>query len=167
MYKKTQEYLKRDKIVRGESKQFAFTRLIHCGLCGSGVCAEEKFKKLKNGKVLHYVYYGCNRSRDRHCKCGYIREARLIKDLMDQIDSLSLNDKSVRKKFQAEFNRATRFQRKFLGSKKIETKVSELDIKSYVKHVLSEGSVEEKRELLGEIENKLVLRDRKIILEEA
>lgn len=166
LYQKAQEFLKRDKIVRGESKEFAFTRLIHCGLCDSGVCAEEKFKKLKNGKVLHYIYYGCNRSKDRFCKCGYIREEQLIKDLMDQIDNLNMNSAAIHKKFQAEFNRATRFQRKFLGSKQEETKVSELDIKSYVKHVLKEGSNEEKRELLGEIENKLVLKDKEIILKE-
>ncbi|MFW5853276.1 MAG: recombinase family protein [Patescibacteria group bacterium] len=81
LYQKAQEHLKRDRITRGESKEFAFTRLIHCGLCKSGVCAEEKFKKLKSGKTLRYVYYGCNRSKDRFCKCGYIREENLIKDL--------------------------------------------------------------------------------------
>jgi len=120
----------------------------------------------QNGDTVRYVYYGCNRSKDRMCKCGYIREEQLIKDLMDQIDNLNINGAAVQKKFQAEFNRATRFQRKFLGSKQKETKVSELDIKSYVKHVLKEGSNEEKRELLGEIENKLILRDKKIILKE-
>lgn len=166
LFQKVQDHLKRDKITRGESKEFAFTRLIHCGLCDSGVCAEEKFKKLKNGTTLRYVYYGCNRSKDRMCKCGYMQEDQLIKDLMDQVDMLEINDKEVKKKFQIEFNRATKFQRKFLGSKIQETKVTDIDIKSYVKHVLSEGAVDEKRELLGEIRNKLVLRNKKIVLEE-
>jgi site-specific DNA recombinase len=165
VYFKVQEHLKRDKITRGESKEFAFTRLIKCGLCDSGVNAEEKFKKLKNGKTIRYVYYGCNRSKDRFCKCNYIREEELIKDLMTQIDNLEINDVAVKKKFQAEFNRATRFQKKFMGKDTVETEVSELDIKGYVKHVLSEGSIDEKRELLGEIKNKLVLKEKRIILE--
>ncbi len=164
LFQKVQDHLKRDKITRGESKEFAFTRLIHCGLCDSGVCAEEKFKKLKNGKTLRYVYYCCNRSKDRMCKCGYVREEELIKDLMNQINNLEINDVAVMKKFQIEFDRATRFQRKFLGSEKQNTKVSDVDIKSYVKHVLSEGTVDEKRELLSEIRNRLVLKNKKIIL---
>jgi len=45
--------------------------------------------------------------------------------------------------------------------------VSDIDIKSYVKHVLTKGSIDEKRELLGEIRNKLILKDRKIILKES
>jgi site-specific DNA recombinase len=164
LFRKTQEQLKRDKITRGESKEFAFTRLIHCGLCGSGVCAEEKFKKNLAGKEYHYIYYGCNRSKDRFCKCGYIREEELIKDLMNQIDQLEINDVAVKKKFQAEYDRATRFQRKFLGVDSQKTEVNDLDIKSYVKHVLTEGTVLEKRELLGEIKNRLILRNKRIVL---
>ena len=33
------------------TKEFAFTRMIACGLCGSGIVADEKFKKLKDGGV--------------------------------------------------------------------------------------------------------------------
>jgi len=94
LYDQVQEQLKRDKITRGESKEFAFTRLITCGLCGSGITAEEKYKKLKsNGLTVRYVYYGCTRSRDIHCKCGYIREEELIKQLIDLMDKLEI-DKS-------------------------------------------------------------------------
>lgn len=164
LYQKAQEYLKRDKITRGEAKEFAFTRLIKCGLCGSGINAEEKFKKLKNGKTNRYVYYGCNRSKDRMCKCQYIREEKIITDLMDQIDNLDINDSEVKKKFQMELNRANAFQNKFMGAKIEKPKISDLDIKGYVKHVLTEGSLEEKRELLGEIKNELVLKDKEIIL---
>ena len=45
--------------VRGETKEFAFTKLMTCGLCGSGITADEKFKKQQNGNVHRYVYYGC------------------------------------------------------------------------------------------------------------
>ena len=34
-----------EHIIKIESKEFAFTKLISCGLCNSGICADEKFKK--------------------------------------------------------------------------------------------------------------------------
>jgi hypothetical protein len=35
-----------------------------CGLCESGISADEKFKYMKNGNVHRYVYYGCSKSKD-------------------------------------------------------------------------------------------------------
>lgn len=72
-----QEQLKRDKIVR-QSKEFAFTKLMTCGLCGSGISAEEKYKQLKDGTAAKYIYYGCSRAKDRYCKNQYMREEDLI-----------------------------------------------------------------------------------------
>lgn len=37
----------KSQIIRSESKEFAFTKLMICGLCGSGITADEKFKKTK------------------------------------------------------------------------------------------------------------------------
>lgn len=79
MSSKAKEQLKRDYVIRGETKEFAFTKLTTCGLCGSGISAEEKFKYIKStGLTARYVYYGCSRSRDRDCKGGYINEVSLI-----------------------------------------------------------------------------------------
>jgi len=50
--------------------------MMTCGLCGSGVCADEKFKKLKDGSVNRHIYYGCSRSKDKNCKCGYYSNLR-------------------------------------------------------------------------------------------
>ena len=71
----------RAKIVR-ENKEFAFTKLMVCGKCGSGVTAEEKYKKLRDGTSRKYIYYGCTRARDRQCKNKYIQEPALIKQLI-------------------------------------------------------------------------------------
>lgn len=58
LFEKSKEQLQRDQIVR-ENKEFAFTKLITCGHCGSGITADEKYKKLKDGTTARYVYYGC------------------------------------------------------------------------------------------------------------
>lgn len=54
LFEKAKAQLKRDNIQR-ESKEFAFTKLITCGCCGSGISAEDKYKKLKNGTTAHYI----------------------------------------------------------------------------------------------------------------
>ena len=59
---------------RSEQKEFAFTRIMTCGLCGSGITADEKFKHQQNGNVHRYVYYKCTRTRDQNCPCGFINE---------------------------------------------------------------------------------------------
>ena len=43
-------------------------------------------------------------------------------------------------------------------------KQKDLDIRNYAKYVLKEGSILEKREVLACLENKLVMRDKKIML---
>ncbi len=45
------------------SKEFAYRGFLFCKICGCQITAQDKFKKLKNGKVLHYVYYHCTHKR--------------------------------------------------------------------------------------------------------
>jgi site-specific DNA recombinase len=167
LYEKTQAQLKRDRIVRGESKEFAFTRLITCGACGSGVCAEEKHKLIKStGTTATYVYYGCNRSKDRACKAaGYIREEELIRQLIERIDKLELNEPIIRKKFEEERTRAKKFQRMFLGQQTPKYTEENFDARHYVRHVLTEGDVLEKRELLASLRTKVTLKAKRVFLE--
>lgn len=165
LFKATQEQLKRDKIVRGESKEFAFTKLMTCGLCGSGITAEEKFKKLKDGTINKYIYYGCTRSRDLNCKCGYIREEEIINQLISLINELDIDEKFIRRKFEGEYRRMKKFQSEFLGVGKITPLNEKFNTRLYMTHILSEGSIVEKRELLSCIKNKIVMKEKKLYTE--
>lgn len=100
LFDKVQDQLKRDHIVRSEIKEFAFTKLLTCGSCGSGVTADEKYKKLKDGTSARYVYYGCTRSKNLHCKGGYIREEGLVDQMLKILDQLDLNEIGMRHKFE-------------------------------------------------------------------
>ena len=51
LFDKAQMAIRENYIPKTESKEFAFTKLIRCGHCGSGISADEKFKKLKDGGV--------------------------------------------------------------------------------------------------------------------
>lgn len=94
LYEQAQNQLRRDHIVR-ENKEFAFTKLFTCGLCQSDVSAEEKYKPRKDGTHARYVYYGCSRGSDKHCKNQYIREEELIMELLKIIDQVNINELGV------------------------------------------------------------------------
>ncbi|HHX69163.1 MAG TPA: recombinase family protein [Gallicola sp.] len=162
LFEKAKAQLKRDNIQR-ESKEFAFTKLITCGCCGSGISAEDKYKKLKDGTTAHYVYYGCSRARDRFCKNKYIREEELILELLKIMDKVDINELGMRVKLEAEVNRFNKFQNMILQDKNPKRKTKPaVDMRVYAKYVLKEGSSIEKRELLVNLRSKIVLRDKKL-----
>jgi len=162
LYEKVQEQLKRSDI-KHEDKQFAFSRLMICGLCGSGITADEKWKKLAKGGMAHYIYYGCNRSRNLNCKCGYIREEELVKQFVELIANLELDEKLIHKKFIEEQARIKKFQRQFYGIKTEKTE-SDYDPRKYAEYILTEGTVEEKRELMATLKSKIILKNKNISL---
>lgn len=153
----------RSQIIRTYDKEFAFTKLMTCGLCGSGICADEKFKKMKNGNVHRYCYYGCTKARDKNCKCGYIEEGELIKQLINLMDTIDLNEIGIKEKMKAEVERIKKFQRTILGSKE-RIEVKDVDIRDYAKYVLREASDTEKRELLGCLRSKIILTNKIVSL---
>ncbi len=140
------------------SKEFAFTRLMKCGACGSGVTAQEKFKSLRDGTRQRYVYYHCGRTTDKDCKEPYVREEALIEQLVSILDELEIDHAVSKKKFQDELERNQRFMASMLGAEAT-TKMPRLDHKKYLRHVLINGTKEEKRELLSCINSRMCLGD--------
>lgn len=156
LFDQVQEQLKGNELKTRQEKEFAFTKLMTCGLCGSGISADEKYKKLKSGKVNTHVYYGCTKARDKHCKCGYINETDLIEQLQALIDTVTLSETSVLKKVKAEVARYKKFSRSLL-SESVKMAVNDIDVKDYVKFLLKEGSMEEKRAILSCFTSQIVL----------
>ncbi len=166
LFKKVQEQLKRDRIVR-ENREFAFTKLFTCGMCGSGITAQEKYKELKDGTNAKYIYYSCSKARDRNCKNKYIREEELIEELFRIIDKLNMNELGMRMKLEEEIKRFNRLQRLAVkGKPKMQIDEDDIATREYAKYVLREGTPLEKRELMGHLRSRLVLNDKKITLVE-
>ena len=159
LFDKVQEQLKRDNIVR-QSKEFTFTKLMTCGLCGSGISAEEKYKQLKDGTSAKYIYYGCGRSKDRHCKNPYIREEDLVDQLGKLMDRIDLNRTGVQIKFEEELKRFNKFHKGVLGVSGKQEKHKDIDLKTYTKYLLKEGSNEEKRELIGCFKSRVIVKNK-------
>lgn len=153
----------KSNVLRVENKEFAFTRIMECGLCGSGITADEKFKKQKGGGVHRHVYYGCTKVRDRYCKCGYINEIDLIKQFEALIEKVDLNEIGIKDKIKREVERFKKFQRTLLGIKE-PVAVADIDIRNYARFILREGEDIEKRELLSCLKSKISLKEKKVEL---
>jgi DNA invertase Pin-like site-specific DNA recombinase len=164
LFDEAQKQLKRDRITRGESKEFAFTKLMTCGLCGSGISAEEKYKQLKDGTTAKYIYYGCSRARDKNCKGGYMREEEAIDQLVKIMDKLDISEIGMRHKFEEEVARLDKFHKSILKIQGIKAKAKDVDLRDYAKYVLREGSSVEKRELLALLQSRLIYKDKRITL---
>ncbi len=146
-----------------EQKEFAFIKMMSCGFCDSGITAEEKFKKLKDGSVNRHVYYVCSRSKDRDCKGGYINEEDLIKQFEKLLDQININEIGMRDRIKEEVQRIKKFQHSVLGIKQ-EIQIKDVDIRDYAKFILKDGTIEEKRELLTCFKSKIILKDKNIYL---
>lgn len=158
-----QEQIKGNQLKTREEREFAFTRIMTCGLCGSGISACEKYKKLKGGGVNVHVYYGCTKARDKHCPCGYINEDDLITQLQKLVNGVNLDETGIKKKVETEVSRYKKFHKSLLGERS-DMAVTEIDMKKYVKFLLSEGTLEEKREILTCLNTNIVLKNKTISL---
>lgn len=145
-----------------QTKEFAFTKLMACGLCGSGITADEKYKKQKNGNVHRYVYYGCTKHNDKNCKCGYINEDDLIEQLAEMMEKIEFNEIGMRKKIKEEIQRHKKFQSGLLGETETKVKVKDVEVRNYAKYILREGQMHEKRELLSCLKSEIKLENKNI-----
>lgn len=151
----------KSQVIKSQGKEFAFTRIMKCGVCGSGITADEKFKKLLNGGVNRHVYYRCTKAKDRNCKNPALNEAELIESLLDMVDTLNINKVKLTAKLDVEIQKFKKLQAMFLGKKKTE-KIEPIDLKDYTKFVLKEGSPLEQRSILECISSELVLKNKTI-----
>jgi len=147
------------------TKEFAFTRLFTCGSCGSGITAEEKTKRQKNGNVHRYVYYHCSYGKDRNCKEKAIREEELLKQLVEMVDVIDLDEVGIRGKIKREIERFQDFNSRVLGRNMIRSLIQEeTDVRNYVRYILERGSSEERRELLASLKNQTSIRNQKVVV---
>jgi DNA invertase Pin-like site-specific DNA recombinase len=163
LFQRAQSKLGEERRAKVKFKEFTFVRLMTCGLCGSGITAQEKSKTLSDGSVNWYIYYGCTRAKDRDCKNTYLREDQLIEQLCEMIDQIDLDEIGARHLIEKEVSRFNKLQGT-MKKKSEKLKADEMDIRRYAKYLLTEGSVEEKRALLENLKNRITLINKKISL---
>lgn len=160
-----QEQIRRQTLVpKSQQKEFAFTKIMRCGLCGSGITADEKFKHYKNGDVHRYVYYTCTKTKDIHCDAGYMNENDLIKQMKTIIDDIDIKSLPMKDKIKHEVERYKKFQNMLLGNQP-KIVVKNIDLKNYAKFILQEGSIAEQREMIECLKGELLVARKRVWLE--
>jgi hypothetical protein len=81
------------------------------------------------------------------------------------IDVVNINELGMRMKFEEEIKRFNRPQKLAVrGKPKMQIDENDIATREYAKYVLKEGSISEKRELLGHLRSRLILNDKNIML---
>jgi ParB-like chromosome segregation protein Spo0J len=89
----------------------------------------------------------------------------LIEELFKVIDKVSINELGMRMKLEEEIKRFNRLQRLATkGTPKYNINEDDVNTREYAKYVLREGTPLEKRELMGHLRSRLLLKDKKITL---
>lgn len=147
-------------------KEFAFTKMLHCAYCESGITAEEKIKELKDGGFNTHIYYRCTKVKNRDCPNESVKESILIDEVMPIIDKMSMDKSELKKKLEEEVARYALFQTGVLGVDLNQSKKhKDISIKTFAKHMLRHGTMLQKREVLSCIKSRILLKDKKLNLE--
>lgn len=162
LYDAVQEQLNRQSLVRrSDPKDFAFTKLMTCGFCGSSITADEKFKELKDGSVNRHVYYRCCKSRNQNCTNEAINENDLVKQITKVINEVGIKNLPMQEKIRSDVERIKKFHETILGEK-AQVFLKDINTLAYATFILKEGSLEEKREIMNCLKGQLILNKRKL-----
>jgi site-specific DNA recombinase len=91
-FEHAQEMLGRTNAARPKAHVFAYTGLMRCGFCGSGITAENKINRFGS----RYVYYHCgHKKRDAGCREQSVEEKNLDSQILDFLNSIYLDRQKV------------------------------------------------------------------------
>ncbi len=164
LFDAVQEKIKVEK-KKAYGREFAFTRMLHCAYCLSGITAEEKIKELKDGGFNAHVYYRCTKVKNRDCPNESVKESILIDEMLPIIDTMSLDKSELKLKLEKEVARYALFQTGVLKQDLPQSKKhKDISIKTFAKYLLRHGTLTEKREVLSCIKSRILLKDKKLLV---
>lgn len=89
-YEQIQTILGKKDKSKPHRHEFPFTGLMKCGECGKTITAEHRYKKLKSGKVLHYVHYHCTSPNKSVCSQGVTHQKELEEQFSELVRSVEV-----------------------------------------------------------------------------
>ncbi|MFZ3009929.1 MAG: recombinase family protein [Candidatus Microsaccharimonas sp.] len=140
------------------SKDFIFKAKFQCGMCGTLIIGQEKYKKQKDGSFKRHIYYTCSGRTKRNCKQPYINEVDLCNILQDFIEQnykkISLNSNIIEV-----ISRHQEASKLLMTRYAVELELAH-PLVEYGRYVLSKGSDDEKSFLVSGIASVLILKDK-------
>jgi DNA invertase Pin-like site-specific DNA recombinase len=140
------------------AKDFPFRRFLTCASCGSQIVGEEKFKQRADGRKNRHVYYHCSRQVNYDCPEPYVKEERVVEELLKRVDQLSIEKKDI----EPGFIKAVEKYSDMMSSTNPNF-VKSYAIHSYAKYVLEKGSDFEKTRLVRNLDTKLAIHNRTLV----
>lgn len=110
-------------------------------------------------------YYGCTKSKDKNCTCGYLREEEIIGQIVKLLDTLDMDELGIKHAFNEEIARYNKFRKIALGKSKEKAPETIFDMRAYTVYLLTEGSLAEKRGLLANLKSRLTMKKKVLSLE--
>jgi DNA invertase Pin-like site-specific DNA recombinase len=148
------------------TKQFDYIKLLKCGRCGSGITAQDKYKKhKKTGLTVRYVYYHCTQGRDFYCIEPYMREEKLADALLKLLDKLTIEEIESKEALHNELDKFKRLSSAVLGYSESSDQKHEINLHNFAKYILTEGTRVEKRALISCLEQTIYLRNKELFIE--
>jgi DNA invertase Pin-like site-specific DNA recombinase len=156
LFDKVQIQLKVPVKSKWGSKEFPYKQFLKCGSCGSSVVGEEKVKTLKTGLVQRITYYHCSRQVNHKCKEPYAREEDIVEGLR-QVCSHLIKDVSLA---EPGFRKALNVFARMTDCSVLSHRL----VSNYINYVLKNGTSFEKTRLVRNIDARLVLRNKELVL---
>ncbi len=100
----------------------------------------------------------------KNCSESAIREEELVEQLEPIIKEIKLNESDALDKIKADIDKLKKLLTLIAGKEQIVELLPKIDIKSYAKFILREGSRDEKRGLLYHIQGTLLLQNKSVKL---
>ncbi len=148
------------------SKTFTFKGLFKCASCGSSLVGEDRYRKRKYGEPRYHVYYHCSRQIDYDCPEDYITEEGLAKALFRYINFTYIahpQTLTLTKEVREGMEEYKKVRDDVLLRQDINPDAKTMDVRDYARHVLNNGDVKRKRQLIQLFEGQLYLHDRKVV----
>lgn len=147
------------------TKQFDFTRIFKCGSCGSGITAQERIKRLKNGSAKSYIYYHCTQFKDFDCDEPYIREEKLIEQLTELLTQVSIPKILSKPMLKPELDKFMLIHRTMRSQNQNDDQTEpDFDLTGFIHYIFQEGTKEQKRELIGCINATIYIKEKRVYI---
>jgi len=145
-------------------KKIIFKGLFKCGSCKGNIIGEERFRKRKWAEPRRHVYYHCARQLNR-CAERYISEEKLIKQILRYINFMNIAHPKFLKltdELKISVKSYLKIREEILYEQDIDPNNTPLDVVNFARHILYNGTIQEKRDLVKALGKPMYIRNQYI-----
>lgn len=165
IFKTVQENLICPPKAKWGSKNLTFRGIFKCAFCESTITGVEKYRVRQSGKPKRHVYYYCPKTKNSKCKERPIKEKVLIGAINRYISFMNTAHPQIIKptRILAQGMKSyKKIQEQALLNQNINPKLVKVRFAEYTKHLMLEGTDEEKLEVLKAFRKQLYLHNNEI-----